>query len=146
TTTANKPSPTAINLAIVGRPTATSVAHCGQATMTVSGAPAGATYRWYSQEIGGTVMATGASYTTATAGQYYVSMAVPGTCESTRRLVTATINAIPTEPQVTNSSRCGTGTLVLSASGAVVGQGYRWYTASAGGTPIATGQNYTTPS
>ncbi|WP_299990078.1 T9SS type A sorting domain-containing protein [uncultured Pontibacter sp.] len=146
TTRANKFSPTSINLVVVGTPTATSIASCGQATLSAFGAPAGAVYQWYSQATGGIAIATGATYTTASAGQYYVSTAVPGSCESPRRLVTATINAMPTSPKVTNRSRCGVGSLVLSASGAVSGQGYRWYTASTGGTSVATGQDYTTSS
>ena len=146
TTRANGASPTAINLVVLGTPTATSVASCGQTTLTASGAPTGAIYRWYSQANGGAVITTGSSYATATAGQYYVSMAMPGACESARRLVTATVNAIPTIPQITNSSRCGNGALTLSASGAVAGQDYRWYSVAVGGTAIATGPNFTTPS
>jgi CSLREA domain-containing protein len=51
-------------------------------------------------------------------------------------------------PEVTNVQRCGTGSLVLTASGASAGQSYRWYTQASGGTPISgeTSSSYTTPS
>lgn len=51
-------------------------------------------------------------------------------------------------PTVANVSRCGTGTAVLTASGAPAGGSYRWYTTATGGTPIvgATTASFTTPS
>ncbi|WP_084403437.1 beta strand repeat-containing protein [Epilithonimonas caeni] len=47
---------------------------------------------------------------------------------------------------VTGSSRCDAGTEILTASGAQGNQQYRWYAASSGGTPLATGASFTTPS
>lgn len=49
-------------------------------------------------------------------------------------------------PTATNASRCGTGTVGLSASGAAGSQVYRWYAALTGGSVLFTGANYTTPS
>ncbi len=44
-------------------------------------------------------------------------------------------------------SRCGPGTVVLSASGATAGHAYKWYEAPSGGTALQTGgASYTTPS
>src|SRR6476661_5163698 len=63
---------------------------------------------------------------------------------------TLTVNSCttPTAPAVTAGSRCGAGSVSLSASGAPAGGSYRWYTVASGGTPIAgaTGNVYTTPS
>ena len=56
--------------------------------------------------------------------------------------------AVMNAPTATGNSRCGAGTVTLSASGAPAGGSYRWYTVASGGTAIAgaTSSNYTTPS
>lgn len=57
------------------------------------------------------------------------------------------VNPVPAAPTVVPASRCGNGSLTLSASGGVNGQ-YKWYTAATGGTPITGEVNntYATPS
>ncbi len=57
------------------------------------------------------------------------------------------INPIPTAPTVTGASRCGNGSVTLTAVGGSNGQ-YKWYTVASGGTAIAGEVNstYTTPS
>ncbi|MBX2917413.1 MAG: VCBS repeat-containing protein [Cyclobacteriaceae bacterium] len=62
-------------------------------------------------------------------------------------VIELTINAIPAAPSVTNGTRCGAGSVTLSASGAINGQ-YRWYSAATGGTAISgeVNSNYVTPS
>ncbi|MCE7865024.1 MAG: hypothetical protein DYG99_15925 [Bacteroidetes bacterium CHB5] len=64
----------------------------------------------------------------------------------TTNTATLTVNAIPSAPTTTNSSLCGSGSMVLMASGGANGQ-YRWYTVSSGGTAIAgeVNSSYTTP-
>ncbi len=78
-------------------PTANGVTiNSGQtATLTASGAPAGATYRWFAAAAGGTPLASTASYTTpaltATTTFYVAAYRLP--CgESPRRAVTVTVN------------------------------------------------------
>ncbi|WP_460970271.1 Ig-like domain-containing protein, partial [Pontibacter aydingkolensis] len=95
----------------------------------------------------------GTSYTTPSLSStttYFVSSYSTTTgCEgSTRTAVTATINPIPAAPTATGASRCGTGTVTLTAAGAPAGGSYRWYTVATGGTAItgATSDTYTTPS
>ncbi|MBX2968405.1 MAG: gliding motility-associated C-terminal domain-containing protein [Cyclobacteriaceae bacterium] len=137
---------------IPAAPTTTDAARCGTGTVTLSAAGGAAgQYRWYSVPTGGTAIAgqTNNTYTTpsiAATTTYYVAIN-NGTCESTRTAVTATINTIPATPTTTNASRCGTGTVTLSAAGGAAGQ-YRWYTVPTGGTAIAgqTNSTYTTPS
>jgi gliding motility-associated-like protein len=133
-------------------PTTTGASICGSGTVTLnaSGGTAGQ-YRWYTVATGGTAIAgqTAATYTTpALTGttNYYVAIN-NGTCESNRTIVTATINPIPAAPTTSSDSRCGTGTVTLTAAGGVDGQ-YRWYTVPTGGTAIAgqTNSTYTTPS
>jgi Concanavalin A-like lectin/glucanases superfamily/Ig-like domain CHU_C associated/FG-GAP-like repeat len=83
-------------------PTATGASRCGSGsvTLTASGAPAGGSYRWYTQAAGGTAIsgATGNSYATPTlygTTTYYVSAVDASNVESsTRTAVTATINYV----------------------------------------------------
>jgi gliding motility-associated-like protein len=60
---------------------------------------------------------------------------------------TITINPLPSPPSTTGASRCGPGSVTLSASGGSAAQ-YRWYTVPSGGTPIGgqTNSTYNTPS
>lgn len=137
---------------IPAAPTTTSAARCGTGTVTLSAAGGAAgQYRWYTVASGGTAIAgeTNSTYTTpslAGTTTYYVALN-NGLCEGSRSPVTATINTIPAAPSITGASRCGTGTVTLSASGGAAGQ-YRWYTVASGGTAIAgqTNNTYTTPS
>ena len=56
-------------------------------------------------------------------------------------------NPVPPAPVGVPASRCGPGTVALSATGAGAAQEYRWYAASSGGTALQTGSAlYTTPS
>ncbi|KAA0251957.1 MAG: hypothetical protein EDX89_20710, partial [Acidobacteria bacterium] len=52
----------------------------------------------------------------------------------------------PAAPTGVPASRCGTGTVGLSASGAGAGEDYRWYAISGGAPLQATGAAFTTPS
>ena len=133
-------------------PTTTGNSLCGNGTVALNAAGGSAgQYRWYTVATGGTAIAgqTIASYTTPSLSattNYYVAIN-NGTCESARTIVIATINPLPTAPTTTGNSRCGTGSVTLSASGAAAGQ-YRWYTVATGGTAIAgqTNTTYATPS
>lgn len=132
-------------------PTTTGAANCGSGSVTLNAAGGTAgQYRWYTVPTGGTAIVgqTNATYTTpALTGttNYYVAIN-NGTCESTRTIVTATINTPPTAPSTTGASNCGSGSVILSASGGVAGQ-YRWYTVPTGGTALAgqTNATFTTP-
>ncbi|GAA4361655.1 hypothetical protein GCM10023185_28870 [Hymenobacter saemangeumensis] len=53
--------------------------------------------------------------------------------------------AAPAAPAVTGASRCGAGSVTLSASGAPAGGSYRWYAAASGGTSLNSTASYTTP-
>ena len=55
--------------------------------------------------------------------------------------------ATPTAPTTTGASRCGAGSVTLSASGAGAGENYKWYDALTIGTLLQTnGATYVTPS
>ncbi len=137
--------------ALPSSPVTTGAASCSPASLSLS-ATGGANgqYRWYTVLTGGTAIAgeVNSTYTTpslSSTTNYYVALN-DGTCESTRTLVTATINSIPTAPTVVSAAACGTSSLTLTASGGTSGQ-YRWYTVSTGGTAISGEVNstYATP-
>jgi len=107
-------------------------------------------YRWYTSATGGSPISgeTNDTFTTpllTTSTNYFVSIDY-GACESSRKLVTASIST-PPNPLAVNGTACGTSTVLLSATGATNGQ-YRWYTAATGGTAIIgeINSSYTTPS
>jgi gliding motility-associated-like protein len=52
----------------------------------------------------------------------------------------------PPAPAVVSGSRCNTGSVTLTAAGAISGQVYKWYQQEFTGSPIFTGPDFTTPS
>ncbi len=97
----------------------------------------------YPYEIQGLVSITGS--TAGQPGYYYFFYGwelQEAPCSSPRTEVIAGIAASPT---TNDSSRCGTGTVDLSANGSGVGD-LNWYDAAVGGNQVNTGNNFTTPS
>ena len=125
-------------------PTASNVSRCGPGTVGLS-ATSAATISWYSAATGGTLLGTGSSYTTPSisATTTYYAEANNGCASATRTAVQAIINPIPAAPSSSNVSRCGTGTVVLTATSS---EQVYWYSAASGGTLLATNSSYTTPS
>ena len=126
-------------------PTVTDVTLCGPvaATLTAMGGPI---LTWYSTAIGGVPLFTGATYVTSilpASTSYWVSASNPQGCISPRVQVNVTINPHPVAPITTNASRCGCGTLVLTASGS--SGNYNWYATPNGGAVLSTGVSFTTP-
>jgi uncharacterized protein (TIGR02145 family) len=109
---------------------------------TASGGGTGATYSWTGSPAG-TASTNSASYTIsgATTGTKSVTaVAANAGCSGTRSsTVTATVVDTPGTPTGVSNSRCGTGSINVSASlsGAVID----WYSASSGGTTLAIGSN-----
>ena len=128
-------------------PTTTPAAICGTGTVTLGATCATGTANWYTAATGGASIATGASFTTPSLSAtttYYVSCKTDAGCESGRTPVVATVNSAGTAPTVTPATTCGTGSVTL---GATCSTGTAmWYVASTGGTAIATGASFTTPS
>lgn len=137
--------------------TSTGAARCGTGTVTLSAtSTVSGNFRWYTAATGGTLLqtttaATASNYTTpsiSTTTTYYVEF--DNGCVTPRQAVNATVISASSTPTAVSASRCGTGTVVLSASSGASGT-FRWYTASSGGTLLqtttaATTSNYTTPS
>ncbi|MEY3443950.1 MAG: hypothetical protein RLZZ519_2231 [Bacteroidota bacterium] len=133
-------------------PTVAGRSICGAGNATLSGTPAGLafSFRWYNAASGGTLLATGASYTAAYSATttVYVSQFNTGTgCESARVPVTVTVNSLSTQP----SSISGTTTVcngtptTLTQVGGFLGAGAscQWFSGSCGSTVIGTGHSLT---
>lgn len=121
--------------------------NCGTGAVVIGATPSAGTISWYTASSGGTSIGSGTSFTTPSISSTttYYAQAVNGACVSaTRSAVIATINPIPSISSSTGASRCGTGTLTLSATAAT--GTINWYAASSGGTSLGTGTSFTTPS
>ncbi|MBB6612208.1 gliding motility-associated C-terminal domain-containing protein [Pontibacter sp. Tf4] len=115
------------------------------ATMTVLNPDPGFTYSWYDVEAGGTVLATGTSYTTValtTSKTYYVEATAVSGCYSTRRAVNVTVTPLPAAPTAANVTVCegNSATLAVNPTDATIF--YRWYDSNQ--KLLATGINYST--
>ncbi|MCA6455252.1 MAG: tandem-95 repeat protein [Chitinophagaceae bacterium] len=118
-------------------------------TLTAASATSSPTYKWYTAATGGTLLYTGASYTTAaltTTTSFYVDVTNGGGCTSaSRTATTVTVNALPTISGVSGTlSICSGLTTTLTAASATSSPTYKWYTAATGGTLLYTGAAYTT--
>ncbi len=112
---------------------------------TVLSAPVSPFYLWSNG-------ATNQQITVTTAGNYSVQVGNAANClsvASDATVITQTGSVcapLINPPTIANSSRCGTGTVLLTASGGTGAQEYRWYDVLTGGTIVSTGATYTTPS
>jgi hypothetical protein len=125
--------------------------------LIASGAEIGDTYKWYNSS--GADITTEAEFdnTNNTSrltrkranqyGTYYatiVKSSAAGGCESSRTAVNILQQGQDIQaPNVTSASRCGIGPVTLTASGALEGEDYLWYTNESGGTAIHRGAIYT---
>ncbi|MBK7853334.1 MAG: hypothetical protein IPJ66_19965 [Bacteroidetes bacterium] len=97
-------------------------------------ATAGSAYLW-------STGATTQTITTSLAGSYTVTVTTPcGTATSAPFVVSVISN--PANPTVTGASRCGAGSVTMSATGA---GSQKWYTVPSGGNAVNTGTSYTIP-
>jgi|GEM_PF-5439685 len=109
----------------------------GMAKLSAGGVP-GATYRWYNTNdvplFEGDIFETEIAQTTL----FYVSAILNG-CEGEKAEVTATSLFQPAPPLVSGVSRCGQGTVSVTASGASSGGEYLWYSSMDAQSPILSG-------
>lgn len=126
-------------------PTVNPASICAGSTATLTATAPGGTYQWYNAAVAGTLLQTGASYTTPALGTtttYYVQTTVLG-CVSPRTAVTVTVNITPVAPTALGATICAGSTATLTAT--APGGTYEWYNAASGGTLLQTGASYTTP-
>jgi len=124
----------------------TPASRCGTGSVQLSAASSTGTLVWYNVNTGGTALGTGTTFNTpsiASSTTYYVE-ATNGTCTSSRTAVNATIDIAQTITSTTPASRCDEGVLTLTA--AATGGTLNWYATATGGSPLATGSSFTTPS
>lgn len=119
------------------------------ATLTAAALP-NTTFNWYSQPTGGTLLFSGASYTTpalTASATYYVEAVRSGcTDASARTQVSVNVNAIPAAPSITNNAvTVCPGQPATFTAETVAGVSVNWYTTPTGGTPVFTGNSFTTP-
>jgi gliding motility-associated-like protein len=132
-------------------PAVTDIENCGGGIFTIpskTGAN-GTTNRWYNASSGGTLLATDTSYTTGfvnTSTTFWVSSYNNTTgCEGSRVPVQIVIYAVPLQPFANNESRCGAGTLTLTAALGTGGTTLHWYDAPVNGTVQDTASFFITP-
>lgn len=142
-------SRTAITATINEIPVITSTtpaSRCGDGSVTLQATASIGTINWYNAPTGGTLVATGGTFTTPVLGTttiYYVEV-VNGGCNSARIAVNATVFAVATITSTTPASRCDAGSLTLNATSNV--GTLSWYDAPSGGTLLGSGTSFTTPS
>jgi hypothetical protein len=117
---------------------------CGSGTLILS-ATASDPVSWYAGPSGGSPLFTGANYTTPvlSSSTNYYAQASNGNCPSNRILVHAIVNTVASDPVPTPDSRCGQGTVTLTANS--VDQ-VLWFDASVGGNQVGSGPTFITPS
>jgi len=141
----------AVVITTVSAPAKPTIAITGNTTLcngafTVLSAPTGfSNYIWSSGETTRQIVVTAA-------GTFSVQTGTAATCLSpVSDNVVIAVNGLPCSgttppgaPTVTNSSRCGDGSVTLTATGATTGQEYRWYDAATGGSLLANSNTYPT--
>ena len=124
----------------------TPASRCGNGSVTLQATASSGTIQWFATASGGTALFTGANFTTpalTATTSYFVQVSQTG-CISPRTEVIATINALPTITGTTPAARCDAGTVTLQA---VASSGIiSWFANATGGTALATGTSFTTPS
>ncbi|MBB3056793.1 Ig-like domain-containing protein [Mucilaginibacter gotjawali] len=134
---------TAVGVSLPVKPVAAGVQVCAgnAAILTASG---NGTLTWYNAP-NGTPLATGTTFTTPALNintTYYVTSTANG-CESNPTSVTVTVTPVPQAPTAANVSVCSgsSANLHASANGGI----FNWYNTPAGGTPLISSPDYTTP-
>jgi hypothetical protein len=139
----NRVSAQAVILAVTADPVTQSAGRCGPGSVTLTATDTAA-IRWYDVASGGSALATGTTFVTpslSTTTTYYAEAGI--VCPSQRVPATAIISNGAAAPTAQDVSRCGPGTVVLTAIPADTA-GLYWYDAAAGGNLLATGTTYTT--
>ena len=114
--------------------------HCGSGSVTFT-ASATDTVRWYDSP-NGNLLFTGNTFVTPSLNLSTTFFVTSGTaCVSSAVAAEATINTVSADPVVTEASRCGAGTLLLTAQAS---EQVKWYD-SPGGNLLFIGGNFATP-
>ncbi|WP_343304611.1 gliding motility-associated C-terminal domain-containing protein [Chitinophaga niabensis] len=140
--------------AVPAAPAEVTVCRGNRPTVSVQNANANLQYRWYDAPIGGTLLFTGNTYSTAdplnVRDTVYLEASLPGgTCVSNGRAQVILIPAdAPGNPVLANSGAitvCTGTTATFNVQNPTANVTYRWYDAATGGNVLlANGTSYTT--
>jgi len=103
------------------------------ASLVVTG-QTGATFTWYNEPNGGTVLPTTTALVNGT--NYYVSQTVNG-CTSARLMITPQFVPVPMPTASENQSFCSESTVANLIATGQTGATINWYNVATGGTPLA---------
>jgi PKD repeat protein len=119
---------------------------CSGETFTISAVASAGNLAWYNVASGGLVQGTGNTYslTNLSSSFTFYVQAINGPCQSVRTPVLVTVNQTPSIINANGASRCGIGTVTLSAT--YTNGTINWYDAASGGNLVFTGSNFVTPS
>jgi sugar lactone lactonase YvrE len=123
---------TLVSVTVNTTPSPTASAQVFNGSATVANLVAsGTSLKWYTVSTGGTALALTTALTT---GNYFVSQTL-NSCESSRILVSVTVNTTTTSaPLASNQNFCNPSTVAnLQATGVAL----RWYNVATGGTPLS---------
>ncbi|MDR2064716.1 MAG: M12 family metallo-peptidase [Prevotellaceae bacterium] len=118
-------------------PSDTAICVGGSATLRAGG-NAGAIFKWYDSQTGGTLLHTGNIYTVSPAytTDYYVSQTDSG-IESTRAKATVTVIPLPNAPTANDINTCYDGNTHTAGATAETDESVVWYALASGGTVTA---------
>lgn len=124
-------------------PVVTNGTTCGSGTVTLS-ATSSDTLKWFDSPASVTELTIGPSFHTPfiTVDTVYYVQAINNFCISNRIPVFATLDSLPSDPVVTSSSICGSGTAILIATSS---DSVFWFSSPTDVNPIGTGSNFITP-
>lgn len=124
----------------------TGASRCDSGTLNLSATASGGTITWYDVPTGGIPLATGNTFTTPNISAttlYYVD-AYNNLCPTTTRtLVTATVNTIPSITSSTPGTVCDSGSATLQATASI--GNIQWFATATGGNAIGSGVSFNTP-
>lgn len=126
-------------------PTAAGATICEGTSITLDATAPGGIYQWYDAATAGTLLYTGASFSTpvlTNTTTYYVQSVV-NDCPGPRKTVIVTVKPLPAAPTAASVAICtgGTASLLATAPGGI----YQWFNAPTSGTLLVTAAAYTTP-
>jgi PKD repeat protein len=127
-------------------PTGNNVSICEGNTATITASAPSGNLEWFTNQSGGTSIFTGSTFVTPALTSnttYYVQANSGNNCVSSRTPILVTVNTAPAAPVANNANVCQGSSTTLTANsntGTI-----EWFSNATGGTSIATGNNFTTP-
>lgn len=122
---------------------------CGSGSVSLAATPSAGTINWFATSTGGSSIGSGNSFSSpsiTTTTTYFAEANNSGCLSAARTAVLATVKELPTLGVGIGDFRCGPGSVNLSSSAFPTGATVTWFAANSGGSSLATGNTFTTPS